>query len=93
METPSWPALIRALIGRQALTAEQTAWAMNEIMEGAATPAQIAGFGVAKKGGKTQIHARSRPFERPNWWNCGVSRYLRDFARAAVTPGGRGFTA
>ena len=47
METPSWPALIRALIGKQALTAEQTAWAMNEIMEGAATPAQIAGFGVA----------------------------------------------
>jgi anthranilate phosphoribosyltransferase len=31
----------------QALTAEQTAWAMNEIMEGAASPAQIAGFGVA----------------------------------------------
>jgi anthranilate phosphoribosyltransferase len=47
MDAPSWPALIRALIGRQALTAEQTAWAMNEIMEGAATPAQIAGFGVA----------------------------------------------
>ena len=47
MDTPSWPALIRALIGRQALTAEQTAWAMNEIMEGNATPAQIAGFGVA----------------------------------------------
>jgi anthranilate phosphoribosyltransferase len=39
--------LIRALIGRQALTAEQAAWAMNEIMDGAATPAQIAGFGVA----------------------------------------------
>ena len=47
MDTPSWPTLIRALIGRQALTAEQTAWAMNEIMEGAASPAQIAGFGVA----------------------------------------------
>jgi anthranilate phosphoribosyltransferase len=47
METPSWPALIRALIGAQALTAEQAAWAMNEIMEGNATPAQIAGFGVA----------------------------------------------
>src|ERR1700691_5851041 len=46
MDTPSWPALIRALIAKQALTAEQTAWAMNEIMEGAATPAQIAGFGV-----------------------------------------------
>lgn len=47
METPSWPALIRALIAGQALTAGQAAWAMNEIMEGAATPAQIAGFGVA----------------------------------------------
>ena len=47
MDTPSWPALIRALIGGRALTAEQTAWAMNEIMDGAASPAQIAGFGVA----------------------------------------------
>ena len=47
MDTPSWPALIRALIGGRALTADETAWAMNEIMEGAATPAQIAGFGVA----------------------------------------------
>lgn len=47
MDTPSWPGLIRALIGRQALTAGQTAWAMNEIMAGAASPAQIAGFGVA----------------------------------------------
>src|ERR1700760_1696597 len=47
MDTPSWPALIRALIGRQALTAEPAAWAMNEIMEGAPPPAPIAGFGVA----------------------------------------------
>jgi anthranilate phosphoribosyltransferase len=47
MDTPSWPSLIRALIGGRALTAEQTAWAMNEIMDGAASPAQIAGFGVA----------------------------------------------
>src|SRR5580693_5704217 len=47
MDTPSWPALIRALIGGRALTVEQTAWAMNEIMDGAAAPAQIAGFGVA----------------------------------------------
>jgi anthranilate phosphoribosyltransferase len=47
MDRPSWPALIRALIDGRALTAEQTAWAMNEIMDGAASPAQIAGFGVA----------------------------------------------
>jgi anthranilate phosphoribosyltransferase len=43
----SWPALIGALIRGEQLTAEETAWAMSEIMEGAASPAQIAGFGVA----------------------------------------------
>src|SRR5258708_4707659 len=47
MDTLSWPALIRALIKGEALSADETAWAMNEIMEGAASPAQIAGFGVA----------------------------------------------
>jgi len=43
----SWPALIGALIKGEHLSTDETAWAMNEIMEGAATPAQIAGFGVA----------------------------------------------
>jgi anthranilate phosphoribosyltransferase len=43
----AWPALIGALIKGKSLTAEETAWAMNEIMDGAATPAQIAGFAVA----------------------------------------------
>ncbi len=42
-----WPALIGALIRGEQLSADETAWAMNEIMDGAATPAQIAGFGVA----------------------------------------------
>src|SRR5215472_5843470 len=43
----SWPTLLGQLIKGQSLAAEATAWAMGEIMEGAATPAQIAGFGVA----------------------------------------------
>jgi anthranilate phosphoribosyltransferase len=43
----SWPALTGALIRGETLTAEETAWAMGEIMDGAATPVQIAGFGVA----------------------------------------------
>jgi anthranilate phosphoribosyltransferase len=43
----TWPALIGALIRGETLTAEETTWAMNEIMDGAATPSQIAGFGVA----------------------------------------------
>lgn len=47
MDTLSWPALIRTLIQGQSLSADATEWAMNEIMDGAASPAQIAGFGVA----------------------------------------------
>jgi anthranilate phosphoribosyltransferase len=48
MDAPAtWPALIGALVKGEALTSSETAWAMSEIMEGAATPAQIAGFGVA----------------------------------------------
>src|SRR5499425_3193390 len=47
MDTPTWAALIGTLVKGEALTSAETAWAMNEIMEGAATPAQIAGFGVA----------------------------------------------
>lgn len=43
----TWPALIGALVVGESLTAAEAAWAMNEIMEGAATSAQIAGFGIA----------------------------------------------
>jgi anthranilate phosphoribosyltransferase len=48
METRTpWPALIGALVKGETLSSDEAAWAMNEIMEGAASPAQIAGFGVA----------------------------------------------
>ncbi|HEY1347513.1 MAG TPA: anthranilate phosphoribosyltransferase, partial [Streptosporangiaceae bacterium] len=47
MDTPTWSALIGTLVKGEALTSAETAWAMGEIMDGAATPAQIAGFGVA----------------------------------------------
>lgn len=48
MDAPAtWSALIGTLVKGEALTSDETAWAMSEIMEGAATPAQIAGFGVA----------------------------------------------
>jgi anthranilate phosphoribosyltransferase len=45
----TWPALIGALIRGETLTSGEAAWAMNEIMDGAATTAQIAGFGVAMR--------------------------------------------
>ncbi|CAJ63760.1 Anthranilate phosphoribosyltransferase 1 [Frankia alni ACN14a] len=43
----SWPELIGALLARESLDSARTAWAMDQIMAGAATPAQIAGFAVA----------------------------------------------
>src|ERR687895_1581397 len=45
----TWPALLNALLDGESLTAEETAWAMNEIMSGEATEAQIAGFAVAMR--------------------------------------------
>jgi anthranilate phosphoribosyltransferase len=43
----TWPALLSALLTGENLTADEAAWAMNEIMSGSATSAQIAGFAVA----------------------------------------------
>ncbi|MFK0000907.1 anthranilate phosphoribosyltransferase [Paenarthrobacter sp. NPDC090522] len=43
----TWPGLISALINGDDLAVENTQWAMNTIMAGDATPAQIAGFLVA----------------------------------------------
>jgi anthranilate phosphoribosyltransferase len=45
--THSWPGLLTALLRREDLDADATAWAMGEIMRGEATPAQVAGFVVA----------------------------------------------
>ncbi len=44
--TESWPALFNQLVARRDLSTADTAWAMNEIMSGAATPSQIGGFAI-----------------------------------------------
>jgi anthranilate phosphoribosyltransferase len=43
---PSWPALLTTLMRGEALSAGDTAWAMDEIMAGDATAAQLAAFAV-----------------------------------------------
>lgn len=43
----TWADVLGALVAGTDLTAEQTGWAMGEILAGEATPAQIAGFAVA----------------------------------------------
>ncbi|MFC7502011.1 anthranilate phosphoribosyltransferase [Nocardioides sp. CPCC 206347] len=43
----TWPDVLGSLVAGENLTPAQSAWAMGEILDGAATPAQIAGFVVA----------------------------------------------
>ncbi|MGY2084461.1 anthranilate phosphoribosyltransferase [Blastococcus sp. SYSU DS0539] len=44
---PTWPGLLNRLLAGQDLSADDTRWAMREVMTGEATPAQVAGFTVA----------------------------------------------
>ena len=43
----TWAALLNRLLAREDLSADDTSWAMREVMTGEATPAQIAAFAVA----------------------------------------------
>ncbi|MFD7076373.1 anthranilate phosphoribosyltransferase [Nocardioides sp. NPDC057577] len=43
----SWPEVLTTLVAGQSLSAHQAAWAMEEILSGEATPAQVAAFAVA----------------------------------------------
>ncbi|MGH8894743.1 MAG: anthranilate phosphoribosyltransferase [Actinomycetes bacterium] len=43
----TWSGLLTRLLAAEDLSAAQTAWAMEQVMMGAATPAQLAGFVVA----------------------------------------------
>jgi anthranilate phosphoribosyltransferase len=43
----SWPELLSRLLKRQDLSADDTAWAMEQVMLGEASPVQVAGFVVA----------------------------------------------
>jgi anthranilate phosphoribosyltransferase len=47
--SPTWPLILGRLTTDQSLLPGEAAWAMDQIMTGAATPAQIAGFAVAMK--------------------------------------------
>ena len=44
---PTWPRLLTALIERRDLAPAETRWAMRQVMEGEASPVQLAGFLVA----------------------------------------------
>lgn len=47
MDAPTWPGLLHQLVARESLTRAESAWAMDQIMGGDTTPAQVAGFLIA----------------------------------------------
>ncbi|AZI57782.1 anthranilate phosphoribosyltransferase [Nakamurella antarctica] len=47
MTVPTWPHLLQQLLGGVDLSSADTAWVMDRVMTGEATPAQVAGFAVA----------------------------------------------
>jgi anthranilate phosphoribosyltransferase len=49
MSTQTWPALLGRLIAGHDLAEADTAWAMDQVMSGAATSVQIAGLAVAMR--------------------------------------------
>ncbi|MEO3858129.1 anthranilate phosphoribosyltransferase [Acrocarpospora sp. B8E8] len=70
----TWPSLLHALLSGEDLTADETAWAMGEIMSNAATPAQFAAFVVALRAkGETVAEV------------SGMARTMLDRATALVT--------
>jgi len=71
-----WPHILTALVSGQDLDAEQTAWAMREILSGEATEAQIAGFAVA-------LRAKGETVEEVQ----GLVRTMYDHAAPLTVPG------
>ncbi|OIK03357.1 anthranilate phosphoribosyltransferase [Streptomyces monashensis] len=72
----SWPALLNGLLSGENLSADDTAWAMDRIMRGEATDAQIAGFAVA-------LRAKGQTVEEIT----GLVRTMYEHANVIEVPG------
>jgi anthranilate phosphoribosyltransferase len=72
----SWPALLNGLLDGRDLGADDTAWAMDLIMRGEATDAQIAGFAVA-------LRAKGETVEEIS----GLVRTMYEHANVIEVPG------
>ncbi|MBC9728631.1 anthranilate phosphoribosyltransferase [Streptomyces sp. TRM68367] len=67
----TWPALLNGLLDGRDLSADDTAWAMDLVMRGEATDAQIAGFVVALRG-KGETVAEIAGFVRAMYEHANV---------------------
>ena len=72
----TWPHVIGPLLRHEDLEAAATAWAMEQILSGAATPAQLAGFVIALRSkGETVAEVE------------GLVQTMREFATTISVPG------
>ncbi|MFI2369718.1 anthranilate phosphoribosyltransferase [Streptomyces sp. NPDC018833] len=72
----SWPSVLNALLDNRDQSAEATAWAMDRILSGEATDAQIAGFAVA-------LRAKGETVEEIS----GLVRTMYEHANLIEVPG------
>ncbi len=73
----SWPELLSSLLAGRDLSADDTAWAMAQIMSGDATPAQVAAFAIA-------LRAKGETAEEVT----GLAATMIDFAQPVPDVGG-----
>lgn len=72
----TWPRLLGTLVAGNDLATEDTAWAMDEVMTGLATPAQVAGFAVA-------LRAKGETSDEI----AGMATTMLEHARRITVPG------
>ncbi|WP_326599454.1 anthranilate phosphoribosyltransferase [Streptomyces sp. NBC_01803] len=72
----TWPDVLASLLAGQDLTADETAWAMDRVMSGEATDAQIAGFAIA-------LRAKGETVEEVT----GLVRAMYEHAHLIEVPG------
>ncbi|MFF1823095.1 anthranilate phosphoribosyltransferase [Kribbella sp. NPDC058245] len=76
MPAYTWPHVLNPLLRGEDLEATATAWAMEQILSGAASPAQLAGFVIALRAkGETVVEVE------------GLVATMRDFATRITVPG------
>ena len=76
MSAYTWPQVLGPLLRHEDLEASATAWAMEQILSGAASPAQLAGFVIALRSkGETVAEVE------------GLVATMRDFATRVTVPG------
>jgi anthranilate phosphoribosyltransferase len=73
---PTWPALLGRLLRGEDLAGPEAAWAMDRMMSGEASPAQVAAFAVA-------LRAKGETAEEIG----GLAEVMRSHARVVTVPG------